>query len=166
MSYPRDYFRSLSQNKMEFVRRLATDEQLARCILCKDSNFLDYELPPDYSARLPFVNIFPCKYVVDVQESVESYITMTFTYDTAYQENVWKRGEVSFYVFCHKSLIGTDYGCLRQDFMLNRVCEVLLDTRFVTWVGKLEFDSMVEVTVDEDGNYVGNMITFRFTELV
>ena len=163
-AYPRDYFRSLSKNKLEFVRRLSVDEQLARCMLCKESDFLDYELPSDYMELLPFIHIFPCKYTVDVKENVDSYITMSFEYDTAFQENVWKRGEVTFYIFCHKSLIQTDYGCLRQDFMMNRVCEIMLDSRYETWIGKLEFEHMYEVTVDDDVDYVGHAITFRMVE--
>lgn len=156
----KDNFLSLSENKIEFARRICSDDDLAKCLLFPDRNFKDCTLPENYAELLAWNHVFPFRYVVDTQETQKSYISMSFEYDSSDKPNIWKIGTVTFYLFCHKNLVRTDYGVLRYDFMLYRISHLMKDSRFKTWYNRLEFVDMGDIIVDEIGNFVGIEVSY------
>lgn len=156
----KDDFSSLSENKVEFVRRICEDKELAKCLLCNSSSFKEFELPEDYVDQLVWQHVFPFRYVVDTQETQKSYITTAFEYESSDTPNVWKIGTVKFYLFCHKDIVKTDYGVLRYDYMLSRISMIMNNARFKTWFNRLEFVDMGDIIVDEIGNFVGIEVVY------
>lgn len=147
--------------------RLCNDEHIAKCLLNLREDFLNVELPDHYASLLAWDSIRPYKFVVGVQEEKKAYICMSFRYDRSKTAaNMWKPLTVAFYCFCHREMIKTDYGVLRYDFLANRISELLLDTRSESWVGKMEFDGMEDIVMNDTGEYVGVRIQFKNTEFL
>ena len=160
-----DNFESLSKDRLEIMRRLLDDEELCKCLACNERDFLEYEIDEEVRAELPWKRIYPCKMSIGTQQESGSYITMSILYDRSNSSHVWKVGRIIFYVFCHKSLIRTDYGNIRTDFMIQRINQCILNSRNDTWLGKMEFMGMDDLLVDENGEFIGTMIEYRNTEL-
>ena len=91
---------------------------------------------------------------------------MKFKYKKVSSSNIWKAGYITFFLFCHKTLLETKYGVLRYDYMLEKVNELILNTKNTSWIGKMEFDNMEEIVMDNKGNYIGVMVVYRNTELL
>jgi hypothetical protein len=78
--------------------------------------------------------------------------------------NVFKAAQVFFYCFCHNSIIQTSYGVLRYEAMLSAVDRLINDTRCDTWLGKMTLDGMDDVVIDNKGNYIGVVVSYKNTE--
>lgn len=160
-----DNFKSLSENKLEFVHRLSQDIELAKCLLSDSQDFKKYTPTDEDLDDLIWKNIYPCQYTVGTLQEVKSFITMRFKYLKSHS-SVYKTGYITFYIFCHKDIVKTDYGILRYDFMLQRVNQLMFNTRNLSWIGKMEFDSMSDILTGNTGDFVGVEITYRNTELM
>lgn len=161
-----DNFESLSKDRLEIMRRLIEDEDLCKCLACNDRNFLEYKISDEERERLPWNRIYPCKMIFGTQQEAGSYITMSVLYDKSDMAPIWKVGRIIFYIFCHKSLIRTDYGVLRTDFMLKRINLWIMNSRGEAWLGKMSFAGMDDLLVDENGEFIGYVIEYRNTEVM
>lgn len=150
-----DNFASLAASKTEFMRRLVNDDDLVRSILSTDRDFKNFVITDEARQSIIWNNIFPCSYIVDTIQDTKSFITMAFRYTPSDKPRIWKISNVSFYIFCHKNIVATDYGILRYDFMLQRVDSIMSDSRFESWYNRLEFNGAEDVIMDDKGNYVG-----------
>ena len=157
-------FQTLSEDRIEMINRFSKDEDLAKCLLCNLPNFKDYVLEDDYPYLLNYKNIFPYQKIINTQTEQKSYITMKFRYKRVKNTDVWKVGQVIFWFFCHDDLIQTNYGILRYDYMLQCVDRLLSDTRNQTWIGKMQFEDMEDVNIND--NYLGIMVRYSNTELL
>ena len=160
-----DNFKTLMWDRNEFMTRLSQDLDLAKCLLCNDSDFRKYNPSPKDIESLPFNNIYPCLYTFGTTQETKSMITMGFEYIKGTASNIWKVGTVSFYCFCHKDIVRTVYG-LRYDFMLQRINNLIFDTRNSTWIGKMEFVGMRDIIMEGNSSYVGVMVKYKNTELM
>jgi len=160
----RNNFETLSENRVEMIKRFAKDEDLAKCLLCNLSNFKDYTLPEDYMLLLNYKNIFPYQKTINAQSDEKSYITMKFRYSRVKGTDIFKVGQIIFYIFCHENLIETDYGILRYDYMLQCIDRLLNDTRNKTWIGKLQFEDMEDIIINS--THTGIMVRYSNTELL
>lgn len=160
-----DNFQTLSKDKIEFVQRIVNDDKLVKCLISNAPNFLEAEITDLDRDELPYTQVFPYRFVASTDEEARSYITMHFAYDA---NSIWKNGVITFYLFCHKTLVQTDYGVLRYDFMLQRLNELLHDTKFSqerkTWLGRLRFIDMQDVNIDDKGDYLGLMVRYTMVE--
>lgn len=163
MSDFNDNFNSLSKDKIEFAKRIINDEQLAKCLLSNERNFLDIDIDEENRDKLIWEQVFPYRFVPSVDQKAQSYITMAFKYN---RQSIWKLGTITFYLFCHKNIVRTDYGVLRYDFMLQRLNEIVNDTRFDTWLGKVQLIDMDEINIDDKGNFIGLMVRYKITEFM
>ena len=163
MAIQRDTF-FMGAEKEEFLRRIINDDQLAKCLASNEQNYLDLVLTDDIRYSLPYSRIFPCMFTVDTQKETGSFITMRFEYRPGQKPNIWKVARVTFYVFCHKNLIRTDYGVLRTDFMLNRLNAIMNDSEHPSWYTRLQFSGMDDTVIDDVGTYVGSAITYSAPE--
>ena len=156
----RDNFQSLSRGKLEFIEHMLDNDELVKCLVSNAPDFLNHPVTEEERAGLVWNNIFPCLYNVDVAESVKSYVTMGFAYDRDEGSAIFKNGTVTFYIFCHKDLVRTDYGVLRYDFILQRIDQIMNNKRSESWIGRMIFDSAEDIAVDSDGNYVGMLVRY------
>lgn len=107
-------------------------------------------------------NIYPCKYVPDVNENAKSFIAMGFQYEPNPASKMhYTTSLVTFYIFCHKNLIETDYGSIRYDYALERVDQIINGSRSREWIGKMEFYGAEDTVMDVKGEYVGITATYR-----
>lgn len=162
----KDNFKTLFWDKIELVRRLAHDEELAKCLLSASEDFKTYIPTESEMEKLPFSSIFPCYYTFETTQEIKSFITMKFKYKKSETAPVWKVGNITLFCFCHKDIVQTKYGVLRYDYMLQRVNDQIFNTTSSNWVGRMEFDEMEDIILDAKGNYVGVMVKYRNTELM
>jgi hypothetical protein len=99
-------------------------------------------------------NVFPCLKVVDTSVEDKNYITMKFRYKKSNEANIWNVGTVTFYILCYHANIRTDYSEMRHDYLLQCIDNVINNSRNDTWLGKITFDEMDEMVVDNEGKYI------------
>jgi hypothetical protein len=160
----RNNFESLSQNKNELLSILAFDDDLAKCLVNASPNFKDNVVTDDDKANLVYKNIFPYMKTTSTIKETGSFITMKFKYRRDSKGNKFKTASIIFFVFCDESIIKTNYGILRTDYLLTCLDRLLSDTRIQSGIGKLEFDSMEDSIVDSEGKYIGFSLLYKNIE--
>lgn len=73
----------------------------------------------------------------------------------------YKNGSIYFYIITHNSLIRTDYGVLRYDFIVNQIDELMNSSRDIG-LGALAFYDMDDFLVNN--NYSGVYVAYKSTE--
>jgi hypothetical protein len=149
-------------DKNEIIYRLSQDDQLAKCLLSNENNFLNYELKEGDKDNLAWSHIFPYKNVPQIQNTVGSFITMKFK-TSGISGDYFKYGRVTFFAFCHESLVRTPYNDLRYDFMVKRINSWITNARSESWLGKVEFDDSDDIDF-VNPNYAGMYIRYRLVE--
>lgn len=64
-------------------------------------------------------------------------------------------------MFCHKSIVRTEYGMTRPDYMLAHVDAFMHGRRSGEWLGQLEFVGGGDEILDQNGNYVGVYVRYK-----
>lgn len=140
--------------------KLIDNPNIVKCLVNNESNFLETPLPVDFdSSTLIYSQIFPWRFVPTTQTEANTFITMKFGYKPSGM--VFKNGSIYFYIITHNSLLRTDYGTLRCDYLVNEIDKFFNSSRDL-WIGKLEFYDMDEILVNE--NYSGIYLTYKSTE--
>lgn len=153
-------FAELSTNKYMILSKLIEDQEIVKCLVNNESNFLDIPLPKDFEeTSLIHNSIFPYKFIPTIETVPKTFITMSFNYRPRGMS--YKNGSIYFYVITHNSLIRTDYGTLRYDFLINHIDKLFNSSRDIT-IGKLEFCEMSDFMVND--NYSGAYIGYKSTE--
>jgi hypothetical protein len=153
-------FAELGQNKFIILLKLIEDQDVVKCLVNNQTNFLDVPLPKDYdSTSLIYNSIFPYKFLPGVQTAPKTFITMSFSYKP--KGMTYKNGAIYFYIICHNDLLRTDYGTLRYDFLVNQIDELMNCSRDIG-LGKLAFYDMSDFLVND--NYSGIYLAYRSTE--
>lgn len=156
-------FSSLINNKADFISLFLADEKLVKCLRNQQENFLDIEVPDP--TVLLYDNIYPCKYIPQSPEEAKSFLAMSFQYDpNRASRKYYMTSGVTFYLFCHYDLIKTSYGCLRYDYALSRVDEIMRGLRSDQWLGEMEFAGAQDEILDQKGQYVGISVAYRSVE--
>lgn len=155
-------FETLAENRIEFMKRICLDTELAKCLLNKSEKFKDTTVTPVEMAGLMHKQVFPYPKTQGTLTEAKSYITMRFKYKKVKGANIFKTASITIYVFCADSLIKTLYSICRQDYLLQQIDRLMNDTRGEGWLGKLQMDSMDDVVFDN--GYVGLSITYVNTE--
>jgi hypothetical protein len=156
-------FESLSKNKINFVQRLALDDDIAKLMINGNKNYKDNVVTEAQKYGLMNTVILPYQKVMENITETKSYITMKFRYKATKSANTFMASYVTFYIFCHKDIIQTQYMTLRYDEILQAVNRLMNDTRG-EWLGKLAFDTMEDVVMDSKGTYIGVAVTYKNTE--
>jgi len=153
-------FSELGINKTTILMKLLEREEIVKCLVNNENNFLDVPLPNNFDVTsLVYSQIFPYRFIPTIQESPKSFITMKFGYKP--NGMTYKNGSIYFYIIIHNSLLKTDYGSLRYDMLLNYIDEVFNSSRDLG-LGKLPFYDMDEFIVNE--SYSGVYIAYKSTE--
>ena len=153
-------FAELGQNKLTILMKLIGNEDIVKCLVNNQSNFLDISLPVGFDvASLIYDSIYPYRFVPQIQTEPKTFITMRFGYKP--NGMTYKNGSIYFYIITHNSLIRTDYGMLRYDFLANKIDELMNSSRDIG-LGKLPFYDMDDFIVNE--NYIGIYLAYKSTE--
>jgi len=153
-------FQELGQNKNIILMKLIESDDIVKCLINNQQNFLDVEIPVNFDrSSLVFSSLFPYKFIPTTETEAKTFITMSFSYKP--NGVTFKNGSVYFYIITHNSLIRTDYGSLRYDMLLNYIDEIFNSSRDIT-IGKLAFYDMGDFVVND--NYSGIYIAYRLTE--
>lgn len=153
-------FEKTALTKEQFILEILNDTELVKCLYHPSADFL--ERPSVSAGDLLYKNIYPTKYVPEVHEDAKSYICMGFNYAPAEADSrYYTVSFASFYMFCHKSLVRTNYGITRPDFMLSRLDSFVLGARGEAWLGQMEFVDGGDEILDQNGNYVGVYARYR-----
>ena len=153
-------FAELGQNKLTILMKLIGNEDIVKCLVNNQSNFLDISLPMDFDVTsLIYNSIYPYRFIPQIQTEPKTFITMRFGYKP--NGMTYKNGSIYFYIITHNSLIRTDYGMLRYDFLANKIDEMMNSSRDIG-LGKLPFHDMDDFIVNE--NYIGIYLAYKSTE--
>ena len=153
-------FAELGQNKLTILMKLIGNEDIVKCLVNNQFNFLDISLPMDLDVTsLIYDSIYPYRFIPQIQTEPKTFITMRFGYKP--NGMTYKNGSIYFYIITHNSLIRTDYGMLRYDFLANKIDEMMNSSRDIG-LGKLPFHDMDDFIVNE--NYIGIYLAYKSTE--
>ena len=153
-------FSELGQNKNIILMKLIESEDIVKCLVNNESNFLDISLPVDFDiTSLVYSQIFPYKFIPTTETEAKTFITMSFGYKP--NGMTFKNGSVYFYIITHNSLLRTDYGSLRYDMLLNYIDEIFNSSRDIT-IGKLAFYDMNDFVVND--SYSGIYIAYKLVD--
>lgn len=159
-----NHFKTTANNKWNFINSFLENENLVKCLANNETNFLDYEVEDKES--LIYDRIHPTKYVPGVNESAKSFICMSFQYSSSKASAVYYRvTSVTFYIFCHRSLMRTDYGVTRADYMLSCVDEIIHNSKSEEWMGRMLFEAGNDEILDANGEYVGLWARYKAVEM-
>jgi len=154
-------FAELGTNKLTILMKLIENQDIIKCLINNNQNFLDTPIPSDFNiTSLIYDKIFPYKFIPSIQTSPSTFITMSFNYKP--NGMTFKNGSIYFYIITHNSLLRTDYGMLRYDYLINKIDEVFNSSRDIG-IGKLPFHDMGDIQVNE--NYCGAYLIYKTTEL-
>lgn len=135
-------------------------QEIVKAVHYDNSDFL---LQPNIKnpERLIYNNIFPFRKIPTEKdmETQKTYITISLGRFNLAKST--KTGIVRFNVFSHQDLLRTDHGFVRTDFIIGKIDELVNSTRGLG-IGKVEFDSMDELYVNND--YLGMHIAYRLYE--
>lgn len=156
-------FTELGTNKTVILTKLIEDENIVKCLINNQSDFLTPSIPVDFDVTsLIYSQIYPYRFVPPTQTEAKTFITMAFSYKPdRNNELLFKNGSIYFYIITHNSLLTTDYGILRYDYLINQIDEIFNSSRDIG-IGKLPFYDMGDITVNE--NYSGVYLAYRTTE--
>lgn len=153
-------FAELGTNKLTILMKLIENEDIVKCLINNQQNFLDTSIPSDFNVTsLIYDKIYPYKYIPQIQTVPSTFITMSFNYKP--KGMTFKNGSIYYYIFNHNSLIKTSYGMLRYDFLVNKIDEMMNSSRELG-LGKLPFYDMGDMQVNE--NYCGAYLAYKTTE--
>jgi len=149
-------FTELGEYKNTILSELVTNKNIVKALGNSESNFLDIS-PIDNPMSLIWNKIFPYSYVPEAQAEQKSYITVLF-HGFRLVNGEFKAGYITFYVFCHHSLMRTSYSSLRTDMIVNYIDEIFNKTTNLG-IGKLQFEKMDDIKIDS--NHFGCAVTYK-----
>ena len=153
-------FSELGINKTTILMKLLEREEIVKCLVNNENNFLDVPLPNNFDVTsLVYNSIFPYRFIPSTQTEANTFITMKFNYKP--NGRTFKNGSICFYIISHNSLLRTDYGSLRYDMLINYIDELFNSSEEIGF-DKLEFYDMDEFVVNE--NYSGVYIMYKLKE--
>ncbi|MWV44969.1 hypothetical protein GRF59_15205 [Paenibacillus sp. HJL G12] len=150
---------NLSKDKETIMLRLIDSPDLCKALYYRNSDFLDQSDIEDTSELL-YKNIYPFSTVPELSKDRMSYVTMALR-NYGYINNVFRRGYVYFYVIIHKDLLRTEYGFLRNDFILNEIDRLMNEKRGIG-IGKTRFYKMDEMYVND--SYTGYYTSYKLVD--
>jgi len=153
-------FAELGTNKTTILMKLIENQEIVKCLINNQTNFLDIQIPVDFVIpSLIYSHIYPYKFIPTILTEPKTFITMAFNYRP--NGMTFKNGSIYFYIITHNSLLKTDYGMLRYDFLVNKIDEVFNSMRNIG-IGKLPFYEMGDIQINE--NYCGAYLAYKTTE--
>ncbi|MGV2885483.1 hypothetical protein [Paenibacillus taichungensis] len=151
-------FESLSRDRFEVLNRLLSSSEILKAVAHNETNFLDLKEPDADS--IVYNRIFPHRFIPKTSEEKKTYITISLG-NFRPSGSSFKGGVVTFTVLTHQDLFRTDYGCLRVDYIIQKISELFNQTRGLG-IGKAEFIDSDEVSLNTD--YHGMYIKYKVVD--
>lgn len=152
-------FSEIPVYKNNIISKILEDDNLIKALTNITKDFIDQPLISDKNSII-YSNLYPYRYVPETTTDPKVYITMAFTNYRLYGTQ-FKSGNIYFYALCHKSLMQTDYGCNRCEYIVNKIDSLFQDERGYG-LGKLEFNSMNDISVNDE--YVGIELGYKLVD--
>lgn len=157
----RSKFTDSSKMKIDFMSQIIRNENISKALLYNTENFLDGEFDTSQSKNLIYTQIFPYQRIPDINDEAKTFISMSFNYGESKSSEYYKWAFVTFYIFCHKSLIKTKYNITRYDFIIDELDYLIGSSKSENWIGNMEFVGAKDGIFDEKGNYYGVEISYQ-----
>ncbi|WP_336764967.1 hypothetical protein [Paenibacillus sp. USHLN196] len=148
-------FSELSKNRLEVLDRLLSDTNILKAVVHNDTSFLDKDIPN--VEDVVYKHIYPHRFIPKTSDEKKTYVTISFGKFQPVGTS-FKSGFVTFNVISHQDLFRTDYGCMRVDFIIQKIDELMNQTRGMG-IGKVEFSNSDEISLNTD--YHGMYITYK-----
>lgn len=152
--------KELSQDKVTIMTRLIENSDLCKAVYYTDEDFLSQPNIEDTSTLI-YSHVFPYRKVPGTQEVGKTFITMSF-HKYRPIDNFFKSGIITFYVLVNQANMKTSYGCLRTDYIISIIDELVNQT-YGLGIGKLQFHSMDDLVSNSD--YLGVEISYKKVDL-
>jgi hypothetical protein len=150
------FLAEITEYKNTIINRLLSEQELCKAITYTNTGFLE-QPKIEKTEELIYRNIFPHRFIPDVSDSAETYITLSLS-NYKLINSKFKSGLVNIYMFTHRDLFKTDYGYTRMDYIMTKV-EELMDSKRGIGLGELVFAGLNEYVVNE--KFQGYVLTYR-----
>lgn len=140
----------------EILTTIITDKDLSRLVSDVTPKVLSNPVPEN-PLELLYKNVFPYPYVPDIQDEVNSYITVVFD-DFRPENSEIKTNRIIFNVFCHESIIKIRGGS--RLFYMYEALDKLFNGKQMG-IGKLNFigGDLLGIKKPHTGHYFAYEIT-------
>lgn len=155
--------KAIKDYKSAISNKLIEDENLLKALVNNSSDFLSVPLP--ISPEESFYDyIYPYRKVDGILTDTKSYITMDFKGFKPNSANYLYSGYVNFYILCHESLVRTDYGQQRYDYIVDRIRNLFDHNKEIVGFGECIVTLIDDIT-SEDGKYFGSLCQIKINDI-
>lgn len=152
-------FSNLNRDITEVLVALLSSQDLCKLLYYKEKNPLS-QPNIDNPSQLIYNNIYPYRYVPEIQVDVDSYITVVFG-KFRNVNGYFKAGRITFNILCHHSLERINQGS-RIFSIMNEIDKIFND-KDVASMFKLKFKESDELLIKPP--FVGYYIEFETYDL-
>lgn len=143
-------FADLTKNKVKILQELYGSDEIVKCLVCNDDNFLDYDISGLDRTSLVYNHLWPFQFIPEIKTVAKTFITMKSKHRS--DGETYRRNLLYFYAITHKSIISTDYG-LRHDYLIDKIDEIFHKSKEFN-SSRLTFTDMDEYHADSAGNWI------------
>lgn len=122
------YFRELSSYRENILKQLISNPNIVQAVGNNRSDFLTNPDTTIEPSSLLYKNIYPFRYVCDIKTEQATFVTFYFFGNTrgiSTENDSFKYTYVGFDIYCHYDIVRTDEGCLRFDFIVSEIDEMI-----------------------------------------
>lgn len=151
--------REISQYKNTILQRLVENQNICKAVYYQEINYL--EQPEVAIDQVLYNNIFPFPFIPTSDSELKikkTYITLTLSNYQKAGSVQFKAGNIFINAYTHKDLFRTNYNCLRIDYLISEIDEMLNGDRGIG-IGKLEFVGLKDSYFATD--YLGSTLQYR-----
>lgn len=144
--------KEITEYRKCLMKLLCSDQKIVSLLTDKEEVEIPYR-------DLMYTQLFPYAYNPDVVKTVNSFLCFSLLVPEVY-DKTYKNIEVSFYAFCHQSLIRTKNG-LRPD-LIGEALEDIFNGSLVIGLGRMKLKGMADI--DPVTNYHGILLQYSVLE--
>jgi hypothetical protein len=122
------YFSELSSYRESILTQLTNNPNIVQAIGNTKSDFLTNPDNTIVPSALLYKYIFPYRFICDEADATATYITFYFYGNTgglSTENDSFKHTYIGFDIYCHYDIIRTDEGCLRFDYIVSQIDEMI-----------------------------------------
>lgn len=146
-------FKEITDYKDTILTNLIKNERLVQAVGNPIADFLSMPNKSINPQELLYTNIFPYRYLCDPDDKQATFITFYIMGSTAgiitKQNKKFKETLIGFDIYCHSSIVRTNEGCLRYDFIATEIDEMLNSKRLSSSITKAKLLNHTDYSIYE-----------------
>lgn len=160
------YFRELSSYRESILKQLIGNPNIVQAVGNNRSDFLTNPDTTILPESLLYKNIFPYRYLNDPNDTEKTYITFYIfgsNKGIIADNDAFKNTYIGFDVYSHASLLRTEEGCLRFDFIVAEIDEMIHNQKLGESITKAQLINHTDFSVNE-GLWQGAQLSYSIID--